>query len=92
LLGRLERERHPLAHVGKYRGEYQFAGRLRKPLEVIGADDLPQWFARHPDGYVVLFSSRHVLEPEGDDELRHDYRGGVVLVRHRMSGSHRSGD
>lgn len=86
LLGRLEREGHPLAHVGRYRGEYQFAGRLRNPLEVIGADDLPRWFERHPDGYVVLYSRRHLLAPEADDELRHDYRGGVVLVRHRLSG------
>jgi 4-amino-4-deoxy-L-arabinose transferase-like glycosyltransferase len=86
LLGRLEREGHPLAHVGRYRGEYQFAGRLRNPLEVIGADDLPRWFERHPDGYVVLYSRRHLLAPEADDELRHDYRGGVVLVRHRFSG------
>jgi 4-amino-4-deoxy-L-arabinose transferase-like glycosyltransferase len=86
LLGRLEREGHPLAHAGRYRGEYQFAGRLRNPLEVIDADDLPRWFARHPDGYVVLYSRRHLLAPEGNDELRHDYRGGVVLVRHRLSG------
>ncbi|HEY6065850.1 MAG TPA: glycosyltransferase family 39 protein [Thermoanaerobaculia bacterium] len=82
LLGRLEREGHPLAHAGKYRGEYQFAGRLENPLEVIEPEDVDRWFSRHPDGYVVVYS-RHALPAESDDELRHDFRGGVVAVRHR---------
>jgi 4-amino-4-deoxy-L-arabinose transferase-like glycosyltransferase len=82
LLGQLEREGHPLAHAGKYRGEYHFAGRLKRPLEVIERQDVDRWFSRHPDGYVVVYSSRTLIaEPE--DELRHDFRGGVVAVRHR---------
>lgn len=85
LLKRLESEGHPLAHAGRYRGEYQFAGRLRNPLEVIGADDVPRWFERHPDGYVVVYTVHARVLPEAEDELRHDYRGGVVLVRHRLS-------
>lgn len=82
LLGRLEREGHTLAHAGKYRGEYHFAGRLTQPLEVIERRDIDRWFARHPDGYVVVYSS-HSLIAEAEDELRHDFRGGVVAVRHR---------
>jgi 4-amino-4-deoxy-L-arabinose transferase-like glycosyltransferase len=81
-LGRLEREGHPLAHVGKYRGEYHFAGRLKQPLEVIDRDDVERWFSRHPDGYVVVYSRRS-LAARSDDEFRHDYRGGVIAVRHR---------
>ncbi|HLN93350.1 MAG TPA: glycosyltransferase family 39 protein, partial [Thermoanaerobaculia bacterium] len=81
LLGRLEREGHPLAHAGKYRGEYHFAGRLKHPLEIIERKDVDRWFSRHPDGYVVVYSRALVVEP--DDELRRDFRGGVVAVRHR---------
>jgi 4-amino-4-deoxy-L-arabinose transferase-like glycosyltransferase len=81
LLGRLEREGHPLAHAGKYRGEYHFAGRLTRPLEIIERHDVERWFWRHPDGYVVVYSRS--LLPEADDELRHDFRGGVVAVRHK---------
>lgn len=81
LLGRLEREGHALALAGKYRGEYHFAGRLKRPLEIIERRDVDQWFSRHPDGYVVVYSRS--LLPEPDDELRHDFRGGVVAVRHR---------
>ncbi len=82
LLNRLQSEGRPLAHVGKYHGEYQFAGRLERPLEVIGPEDLAAWFSRHPEGYVVVFSDRRLPEPE--DELRHDFRGGIVAVRHRF--------
>jgi 4-amino-4-deoxy-L-arabinose transferase-like glycosyltransferase len=81
-LGRLEQEGRPLAHAGKYRGEYHFAGRLKRPLEVIDHKDVERWFSRHPDGYVVVYSGR-ALVAEANDELRHDYRGGVVAVRHR---------
>jgi 4-amino-4-deoxy-L-arabinose transferase-like glycosyltransferase len=81
LLGRLEREGHPLACAGRYRGEYHFAGRLKRPLEIIERKDVDRWFSRHPDGYVVVYSS--ALLAQADDELRHDFRGGVVAVRHR---------
>jgi 4-amino-4-deoxy-L-arabinose transferase-like glycosyltransferase len=85
-LGRMEKEGHPLAHVGKYRGEYHFAGRLKQPLEVIERDDVDRWLSRHPDGYVVVYSRRS-SPAAADDEFRHDYRGGVIAVRHRTSGS-----
>jgi 4-amino-4-deoxy-L-arabinose transferase-like glycosyltransferase len=79
-LGPLEREGRPLAHVGKYRGEYHFAGRLTRPLEVITEDQVAAWFSRNPGGYVVVNSNRRLLaQPE--DAFRHDYRGGVVVVR-----------
>jgi 4-amino-4-deoxy-L-arabinose transferase-like glycosyltransferase len=85
-LSRLESEGHPLAHAGRYHGEYQFAGRLRRPLEVIEPAAVDGWLSRHPDGYVVVYSNR--LAPRPEDELRHAFRGGVVAVRH-LPGSSR---
>lgn len=79
-LTELESEGRPLAHAGRYHGEYQFAGRLTRPLEVLEPDEVDRWLSRHPDGYVVVYSNRLIPEPE--DELRHDFRGGVVAVRH----------
>jgi 4-amino-4-deoxy-L-arabinose transferase-like glycosyltransferase len=79
-LRQLEEEGHPLAHVGRYHGEYQFAGRLRRPLEVLERGDADRWFSRHPDGYAVIYSNRFLPAPE--DELRHPFRGGTVAVRH----------
>lgn len=79
-LSRLESQGHPIAHAGRYHGEYQFAGRLRRPLEVIEPPEVDAWLSRHPDGYVVVYSNRLVPLPE--DELRHAFRGGTVAVRH----------
>ncbi len=79
-LNRLESEGRPLAHAGRYHGEYQFAGRLRRPLEVLKPGDADGWLARHPEGYVVVYSNR--LVPRADDEMRRAFRGGTVVVRH----------
>jgi hypothetical protein len=79
-LSELETAGRPLAHAGRYHGEYQFAGRLRRPLEVIEPGDVNSWLARHPDGYVVVYSNRLIHEP--GDELRRPFRGGTVAVRH----------
>ncbi len=47
----------PLAHVGKYHGQFQFLGRLQRPLEVIQPQELPDWFARHPVGRAIVYLS-----------------------------------
>ena len=51
----LKREGRPVAHVGKYHGQYQFLGRLDEPLEVIRGDEIVEWFERNPDGVVVAY-------------------------------------
>lgn len=45
----------PLVHVGKYHGQFQFLGRLQRPLEVIQPQDLPAWLARHPAGRAIVY-------------------------------------
>ena len=47
----------PVAHVGKYHGQFGFAGRLRVPLEVVSSKALPGWLCRHPQGRVVLYQA-----------------------------------
>jgi 4-amino-4-deoxy-L-arabinose transferase-like glycosyltransferase len=51
----------PVAHVGPYRGEYHYAGRLRHPLARLEARDADQWFTQHANGVVV--SSSEVWQP-----------------------------
>lgn len=84
-LSKLESEGHPIAHAGRYHGEYQFAGRLRRPLEVIEPPEVDAWLSRHPDGYAVVYANR--LVPKPGDELRRDFRGGTVAVRHLVADS-----
>ena len=44
---------HPVAFAGGYQGEYQFLGRLTRPLPEIARDAVPDWLQQHPDGWVV---------------------------------------
>lgn len=44
---------YPVAHLGKYHGQYHFAGRLREPLSVVQCAQLEEWGVRHPQGRVV---------------------------------------
>ncbi len=47
--------RHEVAfYTPKYHGQYQFTGRLKKPLTIIKQpQQLQQWVKRHPDGFVI---------------------------------------
>ena len=46
----------PVAHFGEYHAQFQFAGRLSRPLaEVRDRDAMQAWLAAHPDGAVVLY-------------------------------------
>jgi len=56
-LAALQAAGHPVAHFGKYHGQYQFVGRLRDSLVVIDdAARLREWAAAHPQGRVVVYS------------------------------------
>lgn len=52
-----QRQGQPVAHVGAYAGQFQFAGRLRQPLEALMPDDAPTWLAAHPDGLLVTYTN-----------------------------------
>jgi 4-amino-4-deoxy-L-arabinose transferase-like glycosyltransferase len=51
----LEDNGTPIAHVGKYHGQFQFLGRLQRPLKVIEPQDLPAWLTRHPEGRAIVY-------------------------------------
>ena len=54
-----EREGRPLAHYGKYHGQFHFPGRLSRPMAIIGDGEVKDWVARHPDGKIVTYH-RHL--------------------------------
>lgn len=55
-LANAQRQERAIAHVGHYDGQFQFAGRLTTPLEVIDAADAARWCVDHPDGLVVTYT------------------------------------
>jgi hypothetical protein len=71
----------PVAHHGKYHGQYQFVGRLREPLVVIhDPAQLGQWGQQHPDGLVVVYSRRALTHPSASPAFAQLYRGRRVSV------------
>ncbi len=69
---------HPLAHIGKYHGQFQFPGRLTAPIDAIEIQDAADWLAAHPDGKVVTYT-RNPADSEGAD-LIIPFRGKWIEV------------
>ncbi|HEX5012021.1 MAG TPA: glycosyltransferase family 39 protein [Planctomycetota bacterium] len=49
----------PVAFLGRYRGQFDFAGRLAAPIAQMPAGELRAWEAAHPDGVVVMEPADH---------------------------------
>ena len=72
---------HPIANVGDYHGQYEFAGRLTKPIDVIDADQAVAWATAHPDGMVITYPENDPAHAGVEPPLyAHAYRGRYVAV------------
>ncbi len=46
----------PVANNGFYHAQFQFSGRLQKPIdELASPTDIAPWFEKHPNGMVILY-------------------------------------
>jgi hypothetical protein len=81
-LARAERAGRPIAHVGAYHGEYQYAGRLTRPLAVLEPGAAADWAVRHPVG--VLVGHSNVWQPrlarDARPLLQLSSRDGLVTI------------
>lgn len=75
----------PLANVGKYHGQYQFAGRLRRSIEQIHAEQLAAWFEAHPGGRVIFYSKRgyDLSQGHGRADFVQPYQNDTVGIYSR---------
>ncbi|MFM9913548.1 MAG: ArnT family glycosyltransferase [Methylophilaceae bacterium] len=76
----LQERNIPLAHLGKYAGQYQFVGRLTREPEVLEYGKISDWFAVHPDGRVILYFSSELPLQDILPEYEQAYRGDHVVV------------
>jgi 4-amino-4-deoxy-L-arabinose transferase-like glycosyltransferase len=70
----------PVANAAYYHAQYQFLGRLEKPLVQASGAELTHWLARHPEGYAVIYlKDRQKLDaiPARYKQL---YRGGAAVL------------
>ena len=87
-LAALQEDKVPLAHLGKYHAQYNFAGRLRAPVEILDPPEVKDWVAAHPAGQVITIErTRHVGRDAGDGnagnaapEYQAPFRGAWVQV------------
>jgi 4-amino-4-deoxy-L-arabinose transferase-like glycosyltransferase len=81
VLARLERAQVPLAHLGKYHAQYNFAGRLRAPIEILDPPEVAAWVAAHPGGRVVTVERhRHPGSAAPAPEYEAPFRGAWLQV------------
>jgi len=81
-LAGLQEAKVPLAHLGKYHATYNFAGRLRAPIEILGHDELAAWVRKTPQGQVLTVERARAPEggPDGRPEIQWAYRGAWLQL------------
>lgn len=76
----LESQGVPVAHASAYNDQYQYYGRLTRPLVAIGRGEVGEWLKQHPDGRVVVYLKRagdvDALKPE----FSQPYLDGAVAL------------
>jgi 4-amino-4-deoxy-L-arabinose transferase-like glycosyltransferase len=79
-LAELQSAGRPLAWLGKYHGQFQFAGRLTSRIQPLaGGEQLRNWLAAHVDGYVLVnYRTEGVALPA--DLLSYPYRSGKLVL------------
>ena len=76
-----EAEGRPIAHEGTYHGQWSFAGRLRRPLEVVPEAEIAAWLAAHPEGRAVFVYRSEQEIPAGTRvEYTRRYRGAWLAL------------
>ena len=81
LAGRLaawQAEGRPLAHYGKYHGQFQFLGRLTRPMAITGDKEVVAWATQNPTGKIVTYQ-RHI-PPGGKPDFVQPFRSLLITV------------
>jgi len=82
-IARLQASGAPIANVGKYHDQFQFYGRLTRPLEVVSAADARAWARRHPDGWLVSYPRRAPAATVYAQRFRGRYVTLIGAIRYR---------
>lgn len=85
MIKRGQDEGRPVAYAGDYHGEYQFLGRLVRPLPEIEYRDIPAWFAANPDGWMVARYRRERLDTGPKPVYAQPKRGRVMVIWDRAA-------
>ncbi len=67
-----------VANVGRYHAQFQFAGRLEKPLLQLAPGELPGWLAQNPEAALVVYVNRRIDLRES--LFSQPYRGETAVL------------
>jgi 4-amino-4-deoxy-L-arabinose transferase-like glycosyltransferase len=81
-LAGLERDGRPIAMAGEYHGQFNFLGRLTRPVAVVPRTELAAWLAAHPNGVVIQVET---AEQTPAPLYRQVYRGRALAIRDAAS-------
>ncbi len=79
-LADLERKDIPVAHLGKYHGQFEFLGRLKRPLQIVKPEELAGWAQAHQGGTVILYDDSPVLPTGPQPWFAQPYRTGWLAI------------
>jgi len=69
----------PIAYWGKYHAQFNFAGRLTKPLALVDNESVQAWARQHPQGRIVVID-RAPTASVAKPEIERLFRGAYVKV------------
>lgn len=80
VLAQAETQGRPLAHVGNYQGQYQFAARLQQPLTELQPDEIATWAAGHRDGLLISYADGWQPQSGSDEPVYQASYGKTQVV------------
>ena len=78
-LAALQARNIPIAYWGKYHAQFNFAGRLTKPLALLDDESVHAWARQHPQGRIVVIN-REPTASVAKPEIERLFRGAYVKV------------
>ncbi len=69
-----------VANIATYHAQYQFLGRLDKPLVELRGAEVASWLRAHPDDYAVVYLKDIGAAPDVTARHRQAYRGGEAVL------------
>lgn len=91
-LKRLEEQGVPVAHASAYNDQYQFYGRLLRPLQEIGRADVARWLAAHPQGRVVAYLRKPGEVAAVQPLFAQPYLDGAAVLLDREAAGRMAGE
>ncbi|MEZ5462034.1 ArnT family glycosyltransferase [Dokdonella sp.] len=79
-ISNLQQSGIPVAHFQVYENQFQYLGRLQKPLDVLIGGTLEPWSAAHPDGRIIYYTRKLTVEDLAYADLIQPFRSEWLII------------